>query len=271
MTPPSITREKEREIKMRAIRTTGACLVAGLALSAGFAVTAQAALPEFGRCVQVAPKTGEYSGKNCLSPAPGKGKFNFVPGPGAKPKFTGSGSGVVFETVGGKTIACGGSEENGEYTGPKTLKESINYVGCETGAEVTCQSNPLKAGEIENPSLEGEIGFIRGPEKPIVGLDLKGTSNYLTFSCGTPPEAVTAVTIEGSVIAPIKPIDRMVEEFTRKYKQVHGKQVPEMFAAGPKDTLTTNFISGPEKTTEQTGLASFVEMTNEEPIEIKAK
>jgi hypothetical protein len=253
---------------MKLIRTTGACLIVGCALAAGSAGTASAALPELGRCVRVAEKTGEYSGANCLSPAPGKGKYDFLPGPGEKKKFTGSGGGIVFETVGHKTISCGGSEETGEYTGPKTIKETVNYIGCENQAEKTCQSNPAKTGEIENTSVEGEIGFIRGPEKPIVGLDVKGSPNYLTFSCGALPEVPTVVTIEGSVIAPIKRVDKMEEELTLKYKQTGGKQVPEMFSGGAKDTLTTNIVGG---TAEQTGLSGLVEITNEELIEIKAK
>jgi hypothetical protein len=258
--------------KMRKITIMGSCLIVGLALTAVFAGTASAALPEFGRCVKVAPKSGEYSGARCVRPTPGKGSYDFIAGPGEKPKFTGSGGGVAFETVGKKTITCAGSEESGEYTGAKTLKESVNFIGCANEAGQSCQSNPAKTGEIENTSLEGEIGFIRGPEKPIVGLDLKGSPNYLTFICGALPETtITVVTIEGSVIAPIKHIDLMAEEFSLKYKQVGGKQVPEQFAGGAKDTLTANFASGLTKTTEQIGLTDFVEITNEEPIEIKGK
>jgi hypothetical protein len=269
------------------MRRTGTwlCLVVLLVAGAVAAPTAWAAeyelegIPEFGHCVAATPHTGEYTGKKCLAPAGGKGNYNWEPGPGSKAKFEGLLSTFKLETVGKKfTVSCGFGVATGEIKTPKTVTMSFELVGClrlDTGQK--CQTNPGEEAEIE-AKFEGELGFIKGGEKPKVGLDLKTPSPVL-FSCGLPPELPTPVTVEGAAIGMIAAVDSMREVFKLTYSAPGGKQKPESFEGGVKETLTQKWISGVEALSEQVGLTIIGIEENpkpllleaEEPIEIKAK
>jgi hypothetical protein len=271
------------------MRRTGTwlCLVVLLAMSAVAASTASAAeyelegLPEFGHCVPSAPHKGEYKGKQCLTTDAGKGSFNWVPGPGPKPKFEGLISVTKLETVGKKfTIKCSFGVARGEYKSPKKATVALELVGCirpETETKQGCQTNPGKTTEIE-ASFEGELGFIKGGSTPKVGLDLKPASP-IVLTCGSTTEGFTPVTVEGSAIGLIRPIDVMRESFKLSYVAPGGKQSPEKFEGEPKDTLTMNWLSGLESFSEQTGLTIIgieeipkpLLIENEEALEIKAK
>jgi len=253
-----------------------AFLVAAVTVGMALAANAAASLPEFGRCVPVTtPKTGEYTGARCIKPAGGRGKYNFVPGPGEHPKFEGVNSDVVVLEMPKLTIICAGETFNGEYTGAKTASVAIDLIGCSNAASgKRCQSNPVKEGEIEPPgTLEGEIGLIKVGTRMGVGLDVKRSPAITTFTCsefGEIPEDTGVV--EGSVIGKIGPLNSMREELRIQYKTSEGKQIPESFEGGSKDTLTVQLISGLGSTTEQAVLKEKrIEILNEEPIEIKAK
>jgi hypothetical protein len=258
---------------MSMIKTAGAALVAMLALGL-LATSASAALPEWGRCVPAeSPATAEYSGKKCVTPGEGKGKYNFVPEPGPKPKFEGTSTeGVVLKTP-NLTISCSAGTFNGEYTGAKTASVTVDLIGCLSNAK-KCQSNPLKEGEIEPPGpLEGEIGFINVNGVKGVGLDLKRSPAITSFTCGEPGELPeTTGTIEGSVIGKLGPLNSMRPELKLTYKTAGNNQIPEAFEGGEKDTLSVKLVSGLTTITEEATLKiKLVEIVNEEPIEIKAK
>ena len=261
---------------MRTIRTAGLALVAALALGAVASTGASAAVPELGRCVPAeTPHTGEYKGRSCIAPAEGKGRYNFIPGPGAKPKFEGTSSDAPVLEMPNLTISCSAATFNGEYTGAKTASVTVDLIGCVNLATLKkCQSNPLKEGEIETPvPLEGELGFINLGGRILVGLDLKHEPSLVAFTCGEPAEPPeVAGTVEGSVIAQIAPLNSMREELALRYRTAGGKQVPESFEGGPKDTLSVKLVSGLTTTTEEAALKNkLVEVLNEEAIEIKAK
>jgi hypothetical protein len=265
---------------MKRIRMMGTCVVVALGVSAAAAATAPAALPELGRCVPAEKGTGEYAGFHCVTPAGGKGNYNWLPGPGGKPKFASSAGPVTLETVGGFTIKCSSGEVTGEYTGAKTASVTLGFVGClRTDTLQKCQTTPLKEAEIETVPIEAEIGFIQGGEKPKVGLDLKPAAP-IAFDCGTiADENHALLSLEGSVIGTIKPPNSMRATFKVIYTATGGKQIPEQFEGGVKDTLTLNKTVGLETTTEQAGLTIIgieekpkpLIFENEEPIEIKAK
>lgn len=267
---------------MKRIKMGGALIVVALVTSSAAAASASATLPEFGRCVAVARGTGDYFGGACVKPAGGKGNYDWLPGPGANNKFAGSAGRVTMETVGGFAVSCSSGDFTGEYTGPNTESVTLALVGClEKGTGRKCQTTPLKEGEIEPQPFEGGIGFIKGGERPKVGVDLK-PSAPIVFTCGLPPELpteITTLTLEGSVIGAIKPASIMRSFFRVLFTASHGIQIPEKFEEGAKDTLTLQRVTGPENITEQAGLtiigieeipkALIVE--NEEPIEIKAR
>lgn len=230
-----------------------------------------AALPSLGRCVKAVPKkTGEWHSTHCVSYAHGKGNNNFLPGPGARNKFTGSTGSVTLETVGAAKITCASGSATGEYKGSKSLTVTLTLSGCQRASDhEPCQSVGAASGQITSEALEGELGFIATGKKTKVGLDLKHESQLASFECtssGLPGKEL--LKLEGSVIGPIAKIDEMVNSFTVTFQQDAGHQLPEQFENTAPDTLTTNTIGG---STEQTGLAATLTLKNEEPLEIKAK
>jgi opacity protein-like surface antigen len=286
---------------MKRISTIGACLIAVLAVSAIAVASAAAAPPELGRCLKVAPveegkkKTfhGLYGGKSCTSLSLKKnGHYEWAPGPGEKNKFAGIDVELepTLETVGGAKVSCSSYETHGEYTGPTKLKVSkILLSGCATAGK-PCQTVPVTESVIESGGeLEGELGVIanKGTPKETVGWDLKREGIMFAFTCGKLPELASTQTVEGSFIGPVGPgaesnLNRMSIHSLIKYKEKAGKQLPEAFEGGAKDTLTTTTITGTAKTVEQTGLITDENVTsglgepiekevNQEPLEIRTK
>jgi hypothetical protein len=282
---------------MRRTKIAATCVVALLTTCALAAANASAALPEFGRCTKVegvmeGKKTvyhGDYKSANCIKPSPGKtGKYEWLAGPGAEPKWTGfseNPESVTLETVGHAKVKCGEAILEGEYTGPKTETVKLELSECESPAlHEPCQDAGAEfAGEIVAESLEGEIGFISDGAKPSVGLDLKHSPDIAAFECGTLPEIAATGVVEGSVIAPLTRIDYMTKQFRLKFKAPEGKQVPQSFEGAAKDTLTTTLLVGLSRTVEESGLTAHVELEDDnvssggategpgEPIEIKAE
>lgn len=267
----------------RIVRMAGSMVAC--ALIGGVAVgTASAELPEFGRCVEVAPKTGEYAGKSCLTPAPGKGKWTFLPGAGEKKKFTAEVELATLKTTGGKEIACQSGESEGEYTGVKTVAVSklvfknCVIAGAKTFFEGFCQNIGAFRGEVTASELVGELGYIRSGEKPRAGLDFKPKLGkaLATFECGGANELTergmgtgTPLETEGSVIGRVTIIDKMVQDNIVKFQAKGGAQIPEQFEGGGRDTLVT--LVGLEKTADPSTFTGFAEVIGEEPIEVKAK
>ncbi len=241
------------------------------------AVKAQAALPEVGRCV-VAESTGEgkgkvfhgaYEDKGCTTEVLGhEGKYEWITG-AAKAKFTAKSGLSTLEGAGGAAVACKSSSVAGEYTGPKTVSGSVTFKGCKTVAgKEACQSNGAAAGEMVADGLTGGLGFIQDEQTTSgllvsVGVDLSNGSTLLSAQCGGVKETLV---VNGSVIASVAKIDAMSKTFTLTYAASAGKQSPEQFEGGSKDTLTATLGSGAE----QAGLLATEKITNEESLEIKA-
>jgi hypothetical protein len=242
---------------MRQIRLLGACVAAVAAVSMLATAAASAALPELGRCEKVGTG-GAYKYKNCIIPSSeGKGAFEWSPGPGAKPKVTAETGTVFLETVGHAKVTCTFGTVSGEWTGPKTANVNLSFSACQNSAKKTCQTSPTTGASIQT-------------EQPATTL--------LTFTCGGPPEAALPETwtVEGSVIGPVKG-NGMILNRKLFYKATGGKQNPEQFEGGPKDTLLTNRITGLEPPkSEQAGLTingpekPYITAEGEEPLEIKA-
>jgi alpha-tubulin suppressor-like RCC1 family protein len=244
-------------------------------------------LPEVGRCVKVTTQKGVYKYGNCIVESPEhNGSFEWMPGPGAKPKFVSEISATTFEGVGKEVqIVCGSGKLDGAYTAAKAATATLEFRDCSNvNTKQSCQTSPAHAGEIhsEEGAIEGELGFIRSGEVPRVGLDLKPKSPskaLLSFACGGPPEfSGEAWSIEGSVIGEINPTNGMKPAFRLVYAQVAGYQAPERFEGGLKDTLIASRVAGPgQPLADQTGLGTtgaehrYFEIKNEEPLEIKAK
>lgn len=242
-------------------------------------VKAQLALPEIGRCVP-AESAGEgkekiykgaYADKGCTSEELNKeGRYEWISGPGANPKFTSTGGKATLESVSGVKVTCGGSSVAGEYTGTKALSATATFTGCVRAADgESCQSSSAAPGVIVTSALAGGLGFIEdklsGSSLAVsVGVDLAHEPSLLSAECGGAKEALV---VKGSVIAPIGKLDKMTSSFSLKYEAKVGKQAPEGFEEEPNDTLLATMGSG----SEQAGLTSAEKIANEEPLEIKAE
>jgi hypothetical protein len=230
-----------------------------------------APLPALGRCVKAAvKKTGEWHGNHCLGYEHGKGNWNFLPGPGAANKLKGSLGAITLETVGKAKITCSSGTGTGEYSGSQKLTITLTLSGCErTSSHEPCQSLGGTSGQIVTNALEGRYGFISRAKPLSVGVDLSREGALASFECTTAAlPGKELVSLEGSVIGPIKKIDSMVSTFTVTYKQSAGHQSPEAFEGAAKDTLVTAITGG---SSEQTGLVATLTLTNEEKLEVKAK
>ncbi len=254
----------------------GACVCAVLAAS-----SASAALPEIGRCVKLAGKTGVFNRANCLGVSKTHtGEFEWNPGPGASTSTKVILNGMVLETTTASKISCSNGQLTGEFTGAKTEKiTEVVLQGCEDVLpRLKCYSNPLTPGTISSKNaLVGEIGFVPGSKvetNPFVGWDLKSENSlmpFLSFSCGE-GGGTLMLKLEGSLIGRVVKTNVMSTTFGLTYKQTAGKQALTAFIGGTEDVLTeiTKPIGGEEKT-EKVGLASGGTVTDGEALEIKAK
>ncbi len=283
---------------IKGMRTAAVLLAASGVLAAVATSAASAALPEIGRCMKLTATKegfkknygGKYANRKCTrESATGNGKFEWAPGPGTEKEYESPGTlePVNLETVHGTVIACTNSKMFGEITGAKTETAKIGLFGCKDAAtNEPCQSlrpeeTPPTAeeGTILSEAAEAELGFVhQGGKKPVVGWNHKpkSGSNLFTFFCGAisnglPSGNVTLWTIEGSFIGLVKPVNRMVEEFKFAYAAPGGKQQPEMFEGGTKDTMTATYVKAPAApTTEQIGYSGIEEESVVEDYEIKA-
>jgi hypothetical protein len=236
-------------------------------------------LPEIGRCVKLV-SGGAYAGASprCVVPSPThEGHFEWIPGPGRRPKFTDTLAAPAFETIAGHKLDCATGAVEGEYAGTKaetidrlTLRECVDV-----NTSTSCQSDPLQTGVIESSvPLRGELGFIKSGDRPSVGWELEAQAPaqpLASFECGPITNPIVRM-LEGRVIARATPIDKMVSSAELLFRQTGGKQIPESFEAGGRSFLTLASTSSATVTaSEQVGLASKVVQAGEPPLEIKAK
>ena len=243
-------------------------------------VKAEALLPEIGRCTKVQPEKvgkekvfhGHYEASDCVEENPQptgrqNGAYEWTPGPGPSSSFNVTLGKTTLESVGKTVIKCTAATGPGQYTGTKTASATLTFTGCQRAdTKASCNSSGAGAGEIVTSPLEGELGLIKdvfeGETLNVsVGLDLKHSPTLLTADCGG-----SAVSISGSVIAPVGAVDKMLSAFTLRYQATGGKQVPEGFEEKPNDTLSGSFGGG---SPEQTGLTSTGKVSNGEKLEIR--
>jgi len=275
---------------MKKFRAIGACVALALAIIAVETASASAAPPELGRCVAVegvkeGKKTvfnGKYKGKSCHSEAaPGKGKYEWEPGPGEEKEYENPGflEPATLVTAAGPTIKCSNHKLFGEYTGEKTETANLSLFGCEEATTKNpCEnllekSGPQESGRIEITELEGTLGYITSAGKPKIGWDLKPKTGpvLIEFECGATLGLGTKYFLEGSVIGEIKPANKSKEEFKGSWKATGAKQEPESFEGGTPDTLKLKYLSGLEPKEEAVGLTMLKEEVDTfEPYEYKA-
>ncbi len=283
---------REKRVHTRNVVRLAGCLLSVTCVSAIAVSSAAAALPEVGRCVAVEKVTegkkasyhGAYTDRKCMKPSPGKtGKYEWESGPGATKTFTAEAANEpAFETVKGATVTCqSGQFKGAEYTGAKTEKFSggLALDDCITAEGKVCTTDPEHAGVIEDPlPIEGELGVVSGGADPTVGWDLKDL--VFAFTCGEElktGELGEAETIEGSVIGVVvkksgSDLNRMSGTTRVQFEQQDGKQLPEAFEGGAKDTLSTTIVHGAGSSAqEQTGLSGTELNDYTESLEIRTE
>ncbi len=262
-----------------------------LAVLGATAVPASAA-PEIGRCkLTEGTKEGKrttyharYKNKACTKESAGgnTGRYEWTAGPGesAEVETIGSSAPVTLETTSGRVIACTNHLSLGKITGANTETWKLSLRNCEDQAlHKPCQglieeTTLEETGRIDSLELSGELGYISKAGKPTIGWDLKPKTgpNLFVFECGTTPGLGTKVTVEGSYIEQLKPANKMAEEYKGFVKAKEGKQSPESFEGGAKDTLSATLVTGLESETQQIGLnmPKFEEIELAEELEIRA-
>jgi len=232
-------------------------------------------LPEIGRCTAAAPVTeggqtvyqGAYTDNKCTKVAPEHaGGYEWSAGPAAKEAVSGSFGAVKLEAADKVAVKCTAGTATGTVDDSKQISEVLTFTGCEiSSTNASCQSATDPAGEIRTVTLAGEVGVIKAGSKPSVGLDLAPTNGarvLAQFSC-----AGQAVSLSGSVIAPISSTDKPSLSFKLAYKGKKGTQSPEGFEGASKDRLSWSIAGGGE---EAIGLSAAEALVTEEPLEIKA-
>ena len=213
--------------------------------------------PELGRCVKVAKGAGKYA-SGCTV-RQGAGSFEWMP-EAIKRGFSSSGGKSVLETTAKTQIVCSGEQTSGEYSGSKQVSNvTLTLSGCELkGAR--CTSAGAGEGEVRFDDLEGLLGW-NVEEKNAVALDLfaLGHAAHLAdASCGA-----TSVSIDGSILAPITPVNAMAGAFKLIYRSTKGKQKPEHLQGEAGNVLELSLAAGPFQ---QAGLSIQSTTSTEEAI-----
>jgi len=224
-------------------------------------------LPEIGRCLTATPANhGGYTDSKCTKVAAGhNGAEEWSAGPGAKEGLHGTFGATKLEASSKLAIKCAAGTSSGEIEDAKLLAEVFAFTGCElSSTKAACQSTGAAAGEIRTVTLSGELGVIRAGAKPAVGLAMApaGGTSLAQITCGS-----QAISLKGSVIAPISALDKATTSFKVAYKGKKGVQTPEGFEGAPKGALRWSVAGGPE---EAVGLAASQVLQTEEAMEIKA-
>jgi hypothetical protein len=249
---------------MKRIRMMWLCLVGALTIGALAATSASAAAPEIGRCVKTAAGAGKFTSATCTTEK-ANGSFEWMPG-AVKNKFTTAGGLAVLETKNGTTVNCKKETSGGEYTGPKTVGGVVvKFTECESGG-FKCKTVGSGEGELVTKTLEGVIGIEKKgltTKANKIAFDLfpnGKTGLFIEFGCGPLP-----VKVQGSVLVPLKPTNKMESKITLKYTAKKGKQKPEKFEGEAKDVLESALKNLPF---EQAGQTITTVQTNEEALEI---
>ncbi len=248
----------KRYVAIRAVDEQG-----NLSLPAAVQNSGGPQLPALGRCVPGSGGVGAFTSAHCTTEAAsGSGPFTWLPGPGGARRFTGTIGLATLETVAGSKLRCRAGSSAGEYTASTTATLTITLTGCErVSSHAACTSAGAPSGQIATTSLQGTLGYIDA-SRHIVGLDLAGSGALASFQCAGSEETVS---LSGSVIGPLAPLNTMASTLLLHFKASAGRQVPEAFEGGLPDVLS---LSGPSGG--QTGLTATLSDAGGEPLEVKA-
>jgi hypothetical protein len=147
-------------------------------------------------------------------------------------------------------LECSTMKGQGEVTGPESLTTTLVFGGCRSYASkpAAACSNSTKPYEIVATPANGELGVINASTNS-VGLrfefNLEATCHNHTTSY--------PLTIKGSAIGEITPVNTKSNRFRVKFKRSGYEQVPQSFEAGPPTVLVSDVgLAPPEPTAVET-------------------
>jgi len=254
---------------MKRFRIVGLCLAAIFALSA-FAATASAETPpEVGRCLKKA--AGKFKNSTCtVKSVPGEEKFEWYPAyiggvlnetpskPKLKYTFENKPETVIrLETVSGAVIKATAASATGEWTGEKkNIAQNVVFKGVEFKGFKCKSTNPAATneGEVKVKDLDGNIGIYKKGEtkaKDKVANRLvpkDGSGIFTEFKC-----SIISVVVRGAVLYPItaNAMKCFPTPLTVKFTGSKGKQIPDRFVGGTKETLESSIEGGPFEQSDQ--------------------
>jgi hypothetical protein len=270
---------------MKRIRIAGLCLVAVFAFTAMATVASAETPPEVGRCLKKAG--GPWKDGGCKTPSkPGEEKFEWYPAfvggvPNPEPKlpklkYTSENKPetiIQLESVSGSVITAKTQKATGEVTGAKTnIAQNIDFGGVEFKGFKCKSTNPPGSGEgdVKVKDLNGNIGIEKKGETTakdkaanrFVPKEGGAGAIFVEFSCSVIP-----VKVRGAVLNPLtsNAMKGFPTPVTVKFTGANGKQKPEKFVGGPKETLESSIEGGPYEQSDQV-LTTL--QKNEEKLEV---
>jgi hypothetical protein len=238
---------------MKRIRIVGLCLIAALAMTAITAASASAAAPEYGKCTKVAKGTGKMSAATCTLEKAG-GSYEWQPLAGTVTFTTAIKEATLatLETVKKEKVVCKGETSTGSFLNAKEVETTPTFTGCEA-FKLKCSTPGQPEGTIAVAALQGELGVEKKGETAVknkIASNLYAQGNkggqIVEFSCGG-----FVIKVKAEVLFPVS-ANKMLATATVKFTASKGKQKPEKFEGGPKETLESSFSGGPFEQSGQT-------------------
>lgn len=240
--------------------------------------------PEFGRCVKLTGKTGDYSDSKCTKNVAGaktEDRYAWYPGPGAHNKFTTSaGESVFFETHEGYHGVCAGESGEGEFVTGGDNKEvalTVVFSGCKVVTSpdgvingASCQSAGKAAGEVADSPLIGEAGW-ENKGKGTTAMLFEPAPGYeevfASWECAG--YHFTATTHGRGVLVKIHN-DKMTAKETLKFSQAKGIQKPDVWHVGERSEETAFLECNEPEYFGAVGIGIALNLANEEKLELNA-
>jgi hypothetical protein len=164
------------------IKMLGLSVVAILAFAAFAAASASASQPHF------ETESGEFN----------------IP-------FSGSGGAGKLETVGGRIVTCTGNSNSGGTinSATTTAGSTVKFTGC-TAFGLPCTSSGQSSGTIVTlTTVNGTLVYSEHASGQVASVLLKPASGttFAEFNCGSPPFFGSHLTVRGSVLGTITPVN----------------------------------------------------------------
>lgn len=253
--------------------TTGLCLLVALIVSVSVTANASATAPEVGRCLKQNTGSGkQFQDSKCtkeVAKGSKKDKYEWVPGVGAKGKFTTVGGVGVLTQISGTSVECKTESSTGEYQPGGNNKEEggivVKFNGCKS-LGIGCNTPGAASEELVTNELVGLVGWENKAKKK-TDLELSPAAGdpgglFIEFTCSG-----LVVKVKGHVLVPIKN-DAMKTTETLKFVAKKGKQKPEKWEESSSPAiLEGSFKGGPY---EQSGQQITSTVTGEEALELNA-